>query len=163
RPLAVAGERSLGSTGPQAVCGSAHRARVPSPVRPATAVAAPSPRSPTRMSCSGSCVRRPFWMDECRWIGMRRSVRSGGWPGSSGTMQSFGYAAKSGVREVLIRLGNGASRLSAYGIATGDVVLYKELERSLLAPFEGEQADALAACVAEVEPAARADLAAAGV
>jgi len=82
--------------------------------------------------------------------------------GGAGPVHAFGYAAESGVREVIIPLGNGASTLSAYGIASGDVVLYKELERGLLAPFEGEQADALAAGVAEVAAAARADLAAAG-
>lgn len=82
--------------------------------------------------------------------------------GGAGPVHAFGYAAESGVREVVIPLGNGASTLSAYGIASGDVVLYKELERGLLAPFDGEQADALAAGVAEVEAAARADLAAAG-
>ncbi|MFF4591450.1 hydantoinase/oxoprolinase family protein [Amycolatopsis sp. NPDC001319] len=82
--------------------------------------------------------------------------------GGAGPVHAFGYAAESGVREVVIPLGNGASTLSAYGIASGDVVLYKELERGVLAPFDGEQADALAAGVAEVEAAARADLAAAG-
>lgn len=82
--------------------------------------------------------------------------------GGAGPVHAFGYAAESGVREVVIPLGNGASTLSAYGIASGDVVLYKELERGLLAPFDGEQADALAAGVAEVEAAARADLAASG-
>ncbi|QRP42951.1 hydantoinase/oxoprolinase family protein [Amycolatopsis sp. FDAARGOS 1241] len=82
--------------------------------------------------------------------------------GGAGPVHAFGYAAESGVREVIVPLGNGASTLSAYGIASGDVVLYKELERGLLAPFEGEQAAALAAGVAEVEAAARAELAAAG-
>jgi N-methylhydantoinase A len=57
-------------------------------------------------------------------------------------------------------LGNGASTLSAYGIASGDVVLYRELERSLLAPFDGP---ALATAVAELRDAALADLAATGV
>ncbi|WP_326836938.1 hydantoinase/oxoprolinase family protein [Amycolatopsis rhabdoformis] len=82
--------------------------------------------------------------------------------GGAGPVHAFGYAAESGVREVVIPLGNGASTLSAYGIASGDVVQYKELERGLLAPFEGAQAEALAAGVAEVTAAARADLAAAG-
>lgn len=83
--------------------------------------------------------------------------------GGAGPVHAFGYAAESGVREVVIPLGNGASTLSAYGIAAGDMVLYKELERGLLAPFEGERADALSTAVAEVEAAARADLVAAGV
>jgi N-methylhydantoinase A len=78
--------------------------------------------------------------------------------GGAGPVHAFGYAAESGVREVVIPLGDGASTLSAYGIASGDVVVYRELERGLLAPFEGERAEALAAAVAEVEAAARADL-----
>ncbi|WP_279583223.1 hydantoinase/oxoprolinase family protein [Fodinicola feengrottensis] len=80
--------------------------------------------------------------------------------GGAGPVHAFGYAAEIGVREVVIPLGNGASTLSAYGIAAGDTVLYHELERGFLAPFDG---DALAAAVAEVEAAVRADLAAAGV
>ena len=80
--------------------------------------------------------------------------------GGAGPVHAFGYAAESGVREVVIPLGNGASTLSAYGIASGDVVLYHELERSLLAPFDGT---ALATAVAEVRSAALAELAATGV
>jgi N-methylhydantoinase A len=80
--------------------------------------------------------------------------------GGAGPVHAFGYAAESGVREVVIPLGNGASTLSAYGIASGDVVLYHELERSLLAPFDGA---ALATAVTEVRDAALAQLAAAGV
>ena len=80
--------------------------------------------------------------------------------GGAGPVHAFGYAAESGVREVVIPLGNGASTLSAYGIASGDVVLYHELERSLLAPFDGT---ALATAVAEVRGAALAELAATGV
>ncbi|WP_433754496.1 hydantoinase/oxoprolinase family protein [Nocardia sp. CA-135398] len=82
--------------------------------------------------------------------------------GGAGPVHAFGYAAESGVREVIIPLGNGASTLSAYGIASGDVVLFKELERSLSAPFEGAHAAALAAGIAEIEAAARTELAAAG-
>jgi hypothetical protein len=59
----------------------------------------------------------------------------------------------------VIPLGNGASTLSAYGIASGDVVLYHELERSLLASFDGV---ALATAVTEVRDAALAELAATG-
>jgi N-methylhydantoinase A len=80
--------------------------------------------------------------------------------GGAGPVHAFGYAAESGVREVVIPLGNGASTLSAYGIASGDVVLYHELEHSLLAPFDGQ---ALATAVAEVRDAALAELAATGV
>jgi N-methylhydantoinase A len=77
--------------------------------------------------------------------------------GGAGPVHAFGYAAESGVREVVIPLGNGASTLSAYGIASGDVVLYHELECALLAPFDGAR---LAAAVAEVRGAALAELAA---
>jgi N-methylhydantoinase A len=80
--------------------------------------------------------------------------------GGAGPVHAFGYAAESGVREVVIPLGNGASTLSAYGIASGDVVLYHELERSLLAPFDD---GALTTAVAEVRDAALAELAATGV
>jgi N-methylhydantoinase A len=80
--------------------------------------------------------------------------------GGAGPVHAFGYAAESGVREVVIPLGNGASTLSAYGIASGDVVLYHELERSLLAPIDGP---ALATAVAGVRGAALAELAATGV
>ncbi|HEY0402861.1 MAG TPA: hydantoinase/oxoprolinase family protein, partial [Blastococcus sp.] len=59
--------------------------------------------------------------------------------GGAGPVHAFGYAAESGVREVVIPLGNGASTLSAYGIASGDVVVYRELEHGLLAPFDGER------------------------
>jgi N-methylhydantoinase A len=80
--------------------------------------------------------------------------------GGAGPVHAFGYARESEVREVVIPLGNGASTLSAYGIASGDVVLYHELERSLLAPFDGP---ALATAVAGVRDAALAELAATGV
>jgi N-methylhydantoinase A len=80
--------------------------------------------------------------------------------GGAGPVHAFGYAAESGVREVVIPLGNGASTLSAYGIASGDVVLYHELERSLRAPFDSA---ALATAVAEVRDVALAELAATGV
>ena len=40
------------------------------------------------------------------------------------------------MREVLIPLGNGASTLSAYGIAAGDVARFVEVETALRAPFD---------------------------
>src|SRR5262249_7120731 len=80
--------------------------------------------------------------------------------GGAGPVHAFGYAAESGVREVVIPLGDGASTLSAYGIASGDVVIYHELERLLLAPFDDA---ALADAVTEVRDAALAALAATGV
>jgi N-methylhydantoinase A len=80
--------------------------------------------------------------------------------GGAGPVHAFGYAAESEVREVVIPLGDGASTLSAYGIASGDVVLHRELERSLLGPFDEL---ALATAVAELRNAAMVDLAATGV
>jgi N-methylhydantoinase A len=79
--------------------------------------------------------------------------------GGAGPLHAFGYAAESQVREVVIPLGDGASTLSAYGIASGDVVLHRELERPL-APLDGT---ALASAVAELQDAALADVAATGI
>jgi N-methylhydantoinase A len=56
--------------------------------------------------------------------------------GGAGPVHAFGYAAEIGVREVLIPLGNGASTLSAYGIAAGDVARFVEVETALRAPFD---------------------------
>jgi N-methylhydantoinase A len=55
--------------------------------------------------------------------------------GGAGPVHAFGYAAEIGVREVLIPLGNGASTLSAYGIAAGDLTWFAEVETSLRTPF----------------------------
>jgi N-methylhydantoinase A len=56
--------------------------------------------------------------------------------GGAGPVHAFGYAAEIGVSEVLIPLGNGASTLSAYGIAAGDLTWFAEVETSLQAPFD---------------------------
>jgi N-methylhydantoinase A len=56
--------------------------------------------------------------------------------GGAGSVHAFGYAAEIGVREVLVPLGNGASTLSAYGIAAGDVARFVEVETALRAPFD---------------------------
>ena len=56
--------------------------------------------------------------------------------GGAGPVHAFGYAAEIGVREVLIPLGNGASTLSAYGIAAGDLARFVEVETALQAPFD---------------------------
>lgn len=55
--------------------------------------------------------------------------------GGAGPVHAFGFAAEIGVRDVIVPLGDGASTLSAYGIASGDVVRYVEYETSILAPF----------------------------
>src|SRR4029077_20076185 len=56
--------------------------------------------------------------------------------GGAGPVHAFGYAAEIGVREVLIPLGNGASTLSAYGIAAGELARFVEVETALRAPFD---------------------------
>jgi N-methylhydantoinase A len=79
--------------------------------------------------------------------------------GGAGPVHAHGFAKESGVKEVVIPLGNGASTLSAYGIASGDVLVYQEVERPLAAPFDGAQAERLTTVLAEVEDSARAALA----
>jgi N-methylhydantoinase A len=80
--------------------------------------------------------------------------------GGAGPVHAFGFAAEIGVENVIVPLGNGASTLSAYGIASGDAVRYVEFERSILAPFAG---DALSAAVREAARAARAAMVDAGI
>ncbi len=80
--------------------------------------------------------------------------------GGAGPVHAFGYAAEIGVREVLIPLGNGASTLSAYGIAAGDVARFVEVETALRAPFDDA---ALRRAVAEVIAQARQSMVDAGV
>ena len=80
--------------------------------------------------------------------------------GGAGPVHAFGYAAEIGVREVLIPLGNGASTLSAYGIAAGDVTRFTEVETALRAPFEDA---ALAREIARAVGRAREAMVAAGV
>ncbi len=64
------------------------------------------------------------------------------------------------MREVLIPLGNGASTLSAYGIAAGDVTRFTEVETSLRAPFDDQ---ALAREIAAAIGRARQSMVAAGL
>jgi N-methylhydantoinase A len=80
--------------------------------------------------------------------------------GGAGPVHAFGYAAELGVQEVLIPLGNGASTLSAYGIAAGDVTRFVEVETTLRAPFEDA---ALARELARAIGAAREAMVAAGI
>jgi N-methylhydantoinase A len=79
--------------------------------------------------------------------------------GGAGPVHAFGFAEALGVPKVVVPLGNGASTLSAYGIAATDVARTFERQCALFAPFDAE---ALAALVAEVEDAARAAMAASG-
>jgi N-methylhydantoinase A len=80
--------------------------------------------------------------------------------GGAGPVHAFGYAAEIGVREVLIPLGNGASTLSAYGIAAGDVTRFVEVETTLRAPFDDS---ALSRAVTDAVERARQAMVAAGV
>jgi N-methylhydantoinase A len=68
--------------------------------------------------------------------------------GGAGPVHAFGFADELGVRQVVIPLGNGASTLSAYGIAATDAVRLFERQCSLFAPFD---ADALAALIDALE------------
>lgn len=75
--------------------------------------------------------------------------------GGAGPVHAFGFAREAGVSEVIIPLGDGASTLSAYGIASGDVVVYHEVEYPIIAPFAGETAEKVVSTIAEVESSAR--------
>jgi N-methylhydantoinase A len=79
--------------------------------------------------------------------------------GGAGPVHAFAFAEELGVSEVVIPLGNGASTLSAYGIAASDVVRTFEQECRIYAPFDPA---ALAAVVGEVERDALDALEAAG-
>jgi N-methylhydantoinase A len=79
--------------------------------------------------------------------------------GGAGPVHAFGFAEALGVQEVVVPLGNGASTLSAYGIAATDVARTFERQCALFAPFDST---ALAATVAEVEAAAGAAMRASG-
>jgi N-methylhydantoinase A len=79
--------------------------------------------------------------------------------GGAGPVHAFAFAEELGVAEVVVPLGNGASTLSAYGIAASDVVRTFEQEARVQAPFDPA---ALAAAVADVERQALDALGAAG-
>ncbi len=80
--------------------------------------------------------------------------------GGAGPVHAFGYAGEIGIREVVIPLGNGASTLSAYGIAAGDVARFAEMETAQRAPFDDM---ALSSAVAGLVKLARQAMADAGV
>ena len=79
--------------------------------------------------------------------------------GGAGPVHAFSFASELGVGEVVIPLGNGASTLSAYGIAASDVLRTFERECRVQAPFDPA---ALAEVVADVEGRALDALEAAG-
>ncbi|MGQ4618617.1 hydantoinase/oxoprolinase family protein [Nocardia sp. R7R-8] len=63
--------------------------------------------------------------------------------GGAGPVHAFGFGTELGVREVVIPLGNGASTLSAFGIASSDIVEYFDSESALRAPFRPEEVAAV--------------------
>ncbi|MFD8102314.1 hydantoinase/oxoprolinase family protein [Nocardia fluminea] len=79
--------------------------------------------------------------------------------GGAGPVHAFGFAEELGISRVVIPMGNGASTLSAYGIAASDVVQVVEQECSLVTPFD---VSALRELVRAVEDRARAAMVAAG-
>jgi N-methylhydantoinase A len=79
--------------------------------------------------------------------------------GGAGPVHAFGFAEALGVREVVVPLGDGASTLSAYGIAATDVARTFERQCSLYAPFDSQ---ALERVVAELEAEAAAAMSESG-
>ena len=79
--------------------------------------------------------------------------------GGAGPVHAFAFAEELAIGEVVIPLGNGASTLSAYGIAASDIMRTFEQECRVRAPFDAAE---LGAVVAAVEDRARAALAEAG-
>jgi N-methylhydantoinase A len=73
--------------------------------------------------------------------------------GGAGPLHAWGFAAELGCRQVMIPLANGASTLSAYGIAAGDLVQHHEVECRARSPLS---ADELSGAFEEAEGAARA-------
>ncbi|OBG02547.1 hypothetical protein A5772_07365 [Mycolicibacter sinensis] len=63
--------------------------------------------------------------------------------GGAGPVHAWGFAADLQAAGVLVPLGNGASALSAYGIASTDVFRYFDTECLLPAPFDHEEFDRL--------------------
>jgi N-methylhydantoinase A len=79
--------------------------------------------------------------------------------GGAGPVHAFGFAEALGVPQVVVPLGNGASTLSAYGIAATDAARTFERQCAIFAPFDS---DALDAVVADVERGATAAMESAG-
>ena len=79
--------------------------------------------------------------------------------GGAGPLHAFAYASELGVQRVLVPLGNGASTLSAYGAAVGDLMRSFEQPVALASPYDPE---ALSAAVQALEHRARNAMAHAG-
>jgi N-methylhydantoinase A len=80
--------------------------------------------------------------------------------GGAGPLHAFGFGPELGVSEVLVPLGNGASTLSAYGIASSPIVQFFERETEVPAPFD---TDLLGRVVRSAEDAARDGVTSAGL
>lgn len=79
--------------------------------------------------------------------------------GGAGPVHAFQYAPELGIQQVIVPLGNGASTLSAYGIASTDIVQYQEVEAQLRAPFDIPQLQELVATADAAAAAAMAEMA----
>jgi N-methylhydantoinase A len=80
--------------------------------------------------------------------------------GGAGPVHAFAYAGELGIKRVLVPLGNGASTLSAYGAAVGDVIRSFEKPVALTSPYDPL---ALGAAITGLEARARETMAHAGV
>jgi N-methylhydantoinase A len=79
--------------------------------------------------------------------------------GGAGPVHAFSYAKELGITQVVVPMGNGASTLSAYGIAASDVMRTFEHQSALSAPFDAGE---LATMVESLEDRARSGMAEAG-
>lgn len=75
--------------------------------------------------------------------------------GGAGPVHAYGYAAELGARSVVVPLGNGASTLSAVGIASSDETRYFEKECQLRTPLTP---DDLSPVLESVERQARSEM-----
>ncbi len=80
--------------------------------------------------------------------------------GGAGPVHVWGFASELGVSKAVIPLGNGASTLSAYGIATCDVVLQLDRACDFSLPLD---MDALREALGELDQSAAAEARAAGL
>ncbi|WP_173922453.1 hydantoinase/oxoprolinase family protein [Agromyces sp. Marseille-P2726] len=79
--------------------------------------------------------------------------------GGAGPLHAFAFAQELDIDQVVIPMGNGASTLSAYGIAASDAMEVFEEECTIRAPFD---TDALAETIGRLEERALEQMAAAG-
>jgi N-methylhydantoinase A len=79
--------------------------------------------------------------------------------GGAGPVHAFSYAQELGISQVVVPMGNGASTLSAYGIAASDVMRTFEHQSTISAPFDAGE---LASMVESLEARARTTMAEAG-